>query len=102
MYYSCAAPYRNAGVAGPAASISTTATDMAKWMEFVLSDGKAQDGATVVPEEAMTRLYRGELHFLEQLAAYFRKPAISATEEYSQYGLGYFVGYHRGLFIEHN
>ena len=41
---------------GGSGDMFSSASDMAKWMMFVLRDGKTPDGVSLVPEHAMQQL----------------------------------------------
>ena len=46
-------PARDPDAQAPAGGLSSSVTDMARWMAMVLGDGKAADGSQVVPAEAL-------------------------------------------------
>ncbi|MDV8001088.1 serine hydrolase [Rhodococcus sp. IEGM 1408] len=48
-----AVPGRDPDAQAPAGGLSSSVTDMARWMAMVLRDGKAADGSQVVPSEAL-------------------------------------------------
>lgn len=93
-------PFRNLDAIGPAGSINSSISDMAKWLQFNLGNGlvpgqtKGQAGETRLLEAATL----GELHSPQMIAG----KTGTADVPYTLYGLGWFVQPYRGeTLIQH-
>jgi CubicO group peptidase (beta-lactamase class C family) len=76
-------PYREIVEVAPAGSINSSANDMARWLQFVLSGGKAPDGKRLVSEASF---------------AEWTKPQMNITPDGKvSYGLGWFIQDWNGL-----
>ena len=80
------------GPSGPAGSINSTASDMAKWMLLVLSNGSIGE---IVSEEKMKEMLTPHMHYSE-LPWEFEEIAFSSL------GLGWFMDVYRGTKIVHH
>lgn len=76
-------PQRDPDAQAPAGGLSSSVTDMARWMAMVLDDGKGPGGAQVVPVEALR-----EALSPQSLSA----PPRSAEDRPGSYGYGFNVG----------
>jgi len=70
--------------------------DMSKWMNFMLSLGKNQDGVQVVSEEAMTRARSPELPTFLPTSSKPNDPETLVP--FDRYAAGLAVGYYKGKF----
>jgi len=76
-------PYREIIEVAPAGSINSSANDMAKWLQFVLSGGKTPEGKRLVSEASF---------------AEWVKPQMNITPDGKMaYGLGWFIQDWNGL-----
>lgn len=53
----------NMDMAGPAASVNSTARDMAKWIRFHMNGGKNEKGEQVISEELFTQLHQPQIEY---------------------------------------
>ncbi|MGI5883370.1 MAG: serine hydrolase [Candidatus Spyradocola sp.] len=80
---------------GPAGSIMSTVTDMLKWVEFNLNNGKVGD-KQVVSEANMKELHKPQMLLSEPLLTDF------AEMDFYSYGMGWFTETFRGhKMVEH-
>lgn len=77
-----------------AASVSSTATDMGKWLRFILNDGENEEGLVIVTKEALERLWYPEISY--PYGSSIQKPFSPVTDSTAAYGLGYSIGHYRG------
>lgn len=92
--------WRGSYLAGPAASVCSSANDMGKWMQFILQEGIAEDGTDVMSPDALNRLWYPETAYDGSgYASIFGKPNAPVTYSMSNYGLSYFNGHYRGYQI---
>jgi len=79
--------FRNIDVMGPAGSINSSVTDMAKWVELQLSDGTV-DGVRVTTPQNLDEMHRPQMVMRER----GRDPEIVLPS----YGMGWFIESYRG------
>ena len=79
---------------GPAASVCSTANDMAKWINFVLSGGETSEGEQLIDPAEMSRLWQAEN--ARSIRPLFLKPESPVTDARPTYSLAYSNGYYRG------
>ena len=90
--------FRGAGRSIQAAGLTvSTASDLALWMQFQLDLGRNQDGVQVVSEEAMRRVRTPEVS--DKPATFIKPDQPAMYAPFLRYGLGLFLGYHRGRII---
>jgi CubicO group peptidase (beta-lactamase class C family) len=81
----------------PAGSIFSTATDMAKWLRFLLDSGRVA-GRRLVSAQNFAQLFRPQ-----QVIANSQYPATRLTGYHFQaYGMGWFLQDYRGEFIAYH
>ncbi|HEY4490642.1 MAG TPA: serine hydrolase, partial [Acidobacteriota bacterium] len=91
-------PFRNIDAVGPAGSINSNVTDMAKWVSMNLNEGKAGE-TTVVSKAQLEEIHapaiviRGGL--FSELFTYPEAP-------YMMYGMGWFIQPYRGYRLLHH
>ena len=74
----------------------STASDMSKWMEFILSGGLLPDGSRLMELSDLDRIWYPEVAYNEYpLAINYSKPRFPVTDSVSTYGLGYWNGEYR-------
>ncbi|WP_130862339.1 serine hydrolase domain-containing protein [Bacilliculturomica massiliensis] len=82
-------PVWNVDLAGPAASVSSTAEDMGRWLQFQLEGGRTPEGRQLISEELFAELHRGQIDY----------PDSSGMGEgffpCDRYGLGWASGRYR-------
>ncbi|XP_076444153.1 uncharacterized protein LOC143282408 [Babylonia areolata] len=88
-------PRRYGELVGSGAFI-TTANDMARWMNFHLSEGLGPGGEAVMRRESVQELHRPRTAMPKSSLPLFRQPAIPVTTSFDIYGLGWWTGYYRG------
>ena len=76
-------PGRDPDAQAPAGGLSSSVTDMARWMEMVLDDGKATDGSQVVPTGALREALTPQS---------VSSPPQAAADRPGSYGYGFNVG----------
>ncbi len=74
-------PLNRLSVISASGGIISTVTDMAKWLQFHLSDGVLPDGTRLVSKEQMRRVHRGE------------NPQIQTDTSMTMYGYGWHIEY---------
>lgn len=84
-----------------AACITTSADDMAKFMNFLLNGGKTESGLRLVDEEKMKELFLPWIHLQNSdIQEYFEKSrGVPFSRKYSGYGLGFNIGTYRGYWL---
>ncbi|MCT2061143.1 serine hydrolase domain-containing protein [Dietzia cinnamea] len=76
-------PARDPDAQAPAGGLSSSVTDMARWMSMVLDDGKGPGGAQVVPSEALRQALTPQ-----SVSA----PPRDAADRTGSYGYGFNIG----------
>ncbi|EFV90754.1 beta-lactamase, partial [Dietzia cinnamea P4] len=76
-------PARDPDAQAPAGGLSSSVTDMARWMSMVLDDGKGPGGAQVVPSEALRQALTPQ-----SVSA----PPQAAADRTGSYGYGFNIG----------
>ncbi|MGN0100255.1 MAG: serine hydrolase domain-containing protein [Dietzia sp.] len=76
-------PARDPDAQAPAGGLSSSVTDMARWMSMVLDDGKGPGGAQVVPSDALRQALTPQ-----SVSA----PPQSAADRTGSYGYGFNIG----------
>ncbi len=76
-------PARDPDAQAPAGGLSSSVTDMARWMAMVLDDGKGPGGARVVPAEALRQALTPQ-----SVSA----PPQAAADRPGSYGYGFNIG----------
>ncbi|MDX2357973.1 serine hydrolase [Dietzia sp. PP-33] len=76
-------PPRDPDAQAPAGGLSSSVTDMARWMAMVLDDGKGPGGAQVVPVEALREALTPQS---------LSSPPRSAADRPGSYGYGFNIG----------
>ena len=76
-------PARDPDAQAPAGGLSSSVTDMARWMAMVLDDGKGPGGSQVVPSEALRQALTPQ-----SVSA----PPQSAADRTGSYGYGFNIG----------
>ncbi len=84
-------PYRSLDAVGPAGSINASASDMGKWLQFLLNDGKI-GGQELVSKSAVDRLFYPRISF----------PAADSKTKARGYGLGWFTDVYEGHHYWHH
>ena len=56
-------PVWNVDLVGPAASVSSTAEDMGRWLRFQLDGGKTPEGKQLIPEGLFAELHRSQIDY---------------------------------------
>lgn len=88
-------PYRNVDAIGPAGSINSNASDLAKWLLFNLGDGRIDDSVVVVRKSTLERI-----HLPRVVISGNASPATESL--FNLYALGWMATAYRGeLLIEH-
>lgn len=77
----------NVDLAGPAASVNSTANDMARWLMMHIAGGKAQDGTVLIQPDTFKEMHSPQSK-LEDSVGFF------ACEDYS-------MGWHTGSYKGH-
>ncbi|MDD3804211.1 MAG: serine hydrolase [bacterium] len=85
--------FREFPAMGPAGTINSNASDMAKWLRFNLCKGKA-NGKELVSQSSF------EMMTSPQMIA--SSAAGSKERSYVSYGMGWFVEYYRGHYMVHH
>ncbi|KAL3866720.1 hypothetical protein ACJMK2_044001 [Sinanodonta woodiana] len=83
---------------GPAGTICSSATDMSKWIRFLLSKGINSEGEALVNSRLLRdtmigQVFVGELY---QLVMSLQKPRYPVTDDVTTYGMGWFQSRYRG------
>ena len=73
-------PARNPDAQAPAGGLSSSAADMARWMEMVLADGSGPGGAQVVPADALREALTPQV---------VSSPPQAAADRAGSYGYGF-------------
>jgi CubicO group peptidase (beta-lactamase class C family) len=88
-------PYRNIDAIGPAGSINSNLTDMVRWVQFMLDNGKVGD-QQIISEANVRELYRSH-SIIED--PYFK---LIIETNFLEYGLGWFLQDYRGHRVVHH
>lgn len=90
-----AVPWDQIDHAGGAGCVNSTARDMAKWLQFQLSGGKAPDGKRLLAEKVLKETHAPQMLVKPEgpFAVYFPPKAT----RFVSYGLGWFVHDYRGV-----
>lgn len=88
---------RNWGTAGGSGSITSTASDMTKWLHAQVNGGKSPEGVQVIPEEVLEQTHTA-YNIIGETSSdkAFRKPESDVSFTFGNYGLGWRIGYYRG------
>ncbi|KAK3603130.1 hypothetical protein CHS0354_027922 [Potamilus streckersoni] len=83
---------------GPAGTICSSATDMFKWIRFLLSKGVNSVGERLVSSRLLRDTMIGQLSVgeLYQLVMSLQKPRYPVTDDVTTYGMGWFQSRYRG------
>lgn len=73
-------PGRNPDAQAPAGGLSSSVSDMARWMSMVLADGEGPGGGEIVPVEALRQALTPQAT---------SSPPASATDRTGSYGFGF-------------
>jgi len=91
-------PFRNIDAVGPAGSINSNITDMAKWVQFNLNGGKV-DGKAVISKAALDEIQGPQIVIRGGIFA----ELLSFPEmPYLMYGMGWFIQPYRGHRMIHH
>ena len=87
-------PFWNMNMAGPAASVNSTARDMAKWIRFHMNGGKNERGEQIISEEIFRQIHQPQIAYDDS--------GRPDEDFYSceGYGLGWRIGRYRGLWLQ--
>ena len=91
-------PFRNIDAIGPAGSINSNVTDMAKWVMLQLAKGKFGD-KQIISEAGISQLHTPQMAMQDAIL-----PGMEKSNEftYESYGMGWFIDNYRGhLFLQH-
>jgi CubicO group peptidase (beta-lactamase class C family) len=91
-------PFRNIDAVGPAGAINSSVADMAKWVIFQMSHGKAGE-KQLVSEAMMSELHKPQMVVHSGVFAQLLK---QPEMPYSMYALGWFVQPYRGHDMIHH
>jgi len=79
----------------PAGAMYSSALDMARWIRFLLDDGRVDDSALVKPE-TLAELFRPQT--IISTAAFY-PTATRTLPRFTAYGMGWFLQDYRGAFV---
>ena len=87
-------PFWNMNMAGPAASVNSTARDMAKWIRFHMNGGKNERGEQIISEEIFRQIHQPQIAYNDS--------GRPDEDFYScdGYGLGWRIGRYRGIWLQ--
>jgi CubicO group peptidase (beta-lactamase class C family) len=80
----------NLDMAGPAASVNSTANDMAKWLKMHIDGGKTQYGSMLIKPETFKEMHSVQSVFSESLGK------DGEFYECNNYAMGWRTGYYKG------
>lgn len=92
--------FRGAEHISPAIAIYSSSQDMAKWLQFLLSNGTLSDGSTHLNASLLKDMFSPQVvattdpHMYHPL---LQRPQSPVTHAYGRYALAWFAGYYRGL-----
>ncbi len=86
-------PFRNIDTAGPAGSINSNVTDMAKWLQLHLNGGKLAD------KQFVTEANLKQMHAPQMV---IQQPSKFPEMPFSCYGMGWFIEPYRGYNMVHH
>jgi len=81
-------PYHNIDAMGPAGSINSTSDDMAKWLKFLLNEGKIGDNE-ILSSSTIKKTFEPQIALT----------ASTGDMKSSSYGLGWFVNVYKGHLV---
>jgi CubicO group peptidase (beta-lactamase class C family) len=92
-------PFHQIDAVGPAGSINSNLTDMARWLIFNLNKGKVGD-TQIISEASLHTLQSPQMAITDQsLAALYD----AETDSYLDYGMGWIMWHYRGIpIVEHS
>ena len=83
-------PFWQMDMAGPAATVNSTVTDMMKWLHFHISGGKTPDGRQLVDPDLFRQMHQPQLPYDDK-----GRPDTDCYQ-CTGYGLGWRTGIYRG------
>lgn len=87
-------PFWNMDMAGPAASVNSTTSDMVRWIRFHIDGGRNQEGKRILSKEVFAQMHEAQIAYDD---------AGGLDEDYytcNGYGFGWRVGTYRGIHIQ--
>jgi hypothetical protein len=92
-------PFHKIDAVGPAGSINSNLTDMAKWLIFNLNKGKVGD-TQIISEASLHTLQSPQMPITDQSLASLYE---AETDSYLDYGMGWILWHYRGIpIVEHS
>ena len=84
----------------PAISLCSNARDMAKWMAFLLRQGRDLQGNELIKKDTLKQSWMGNIRVRDAMyKSAMKKPQTEETLDYTQYAMAWFVGAYRGLYF---
>ncbi|MBR4862801.1 MAG: beta-lactamase family protein [Firmicutes bacterium] len=84
-------PFWPMDMAGPAATVNSTVTDMLKWVHFHLSGGKTPDGRQLISPELFRQMHQPQIAYADP----------GRPDEDAYYCDGYALGWRSGFYRNH-